>query len=176
MKADHQDTCNPGLHSKLSSLAEAEAAWVQDSVRPRRSGNGGNANLAAEREQRIREAAYFKAKRRGFTSGHEIEDWLAARVRRRADERRRQGFLRPGVDAFAMATNRSTHSASSLTPYRLATRNSNRICTTKIASGPIQVLIGGKASASNKIITTATQTNRSPVRCSVQVPSCAANS
>jgi hypothetical protein len=29
-------------------------------------------------EERIREAAYFLAARRGFTPGHELEDWLAA--------------------------------------------------------------------------------------------------
>lgn len=26
----------------------------------------------------IREAAYYRAERRGFTAGHELEDWLAA--------------------------------------------------------------------------------------------------
>jgi hypothetical protein len=29
-------------------------------------------------EERIREAAYFLAEQRGFTPGHELEDWLAA--------------------------------------------------------------------------------------------------
>ncbi len=33
---------------------------------------------AQAREGMIREAAYFRAERRGFTSGHELEDWLAA--------------------------------------------------------------------------------------------------
>jgi hypothetical protein len=72
----HQDNWNPGLHSKLSSLAGAEAAWVQNSL----SGNGGNANLADECEQRIREAAYFSAERRGFAPDHEFDDWLAAQT------------------------------------------------------------------------------------------------
>jgi hypothetical protein len=31
-----------------------------------------------DREQMIREAAYFKAAGRGFEPGHELEDWLAA--------------------------------------------------------------------------------------------------
>jgi hypothetical protein len=31
-----------------------------------------------EREERIRESAYFRAERRGFQAGHELEDWLAA--------------------------------------------------------------------------------------------------
>jgi hypothetical protein len=30
------------------------------------------------REERIRVAAYFKAERRGFEPGHELDDWLAA--------------------------------------------------------------------------------------------------
>jgi hypothetical protein len=66
----------PRLCSKLMIRAEVEAAWLRGSVL------GGSARttaaLSAEREQRIREAAYFKAERRGFTPGHEIEDWLAA--------------------------------------------------------------------------------------------------
>jgi hypothetical protein len=32
----------------------------------------------AERDLRIREAAYFNAERRGFAPGHELEDWLVA--------------------------------------------------------------------------------------------------
>lgn len=33
---------------------------------------------AAERREMIAQAAYFRARRRGFTSGHELEDWLVA--------------------------------------------------------------------------------------------------
>jgi hypothetical protein len=33
---------------------------------------------AAQREVMIREAAYFRAERRAFASGGEIEDWFAA--------------------------------------------------------------------------------------------------
>ena len=35
-------------------------------------------SLAEQREQRIREAAYLRAERRGFEPGHELEDWLDA--------------------------------------------------------------------------------------------------
>jgi hypothetical protein len=31
-----------------------------------------------DREERIRMAAYFRAERRGFVRGYELEDWLAA--------------------------------------------------------------------------------------------------
>jgi hypothetical protein len=34
--------------------------------------------LLREREERIRVAAYLKARRRGFAPGHELDDWLAA--------------------------------------------------------------------------------------------------
>ena len=33
---------------------------------------------ADERLRRIQEAAYFKAQRRAFAPGHEMDDWLAA--------------------------------------------------------------------------------------------------
>jgi hypothetical protein len=32
----------------------------------------------AEREARVATAAYFRAEKRGFEPGHELEDWLAA--------------------------------------------------------------------------------------------------
>jgi hypothetical protein len=42
---------------------------------------------AAEIRQRIEEAAYYKAKQRGFAPGHELDDWIAAEaeVRRRLE-------------------------------------------------------------------------------------------
>lgn len=35
-------------------------------------------STAAARQQRIAEAAYYRAQRRGFAAGSEMEDWLAA--------------------------------------------------------------------------------------------------
>jgi len=35
---------------------------------------------AAERRAMIADAAYFRAERRGFAPGHEMEDWLAAEI------------------------------------------------------------------------------------------------
>ena len=42
---------------------------------------------AAEIRQLIEEAAYYKAERRGFAPGHELDDWIAAEaeVRRRLE-------------------------------------------------------------------------------------------
>jgi|CZKO01.1.fsa_nt_gi hypothetical protein len=38
----------------------------------------GPGDEAAQRQAMIAEAAYFRAQRRGFEPGHELEDWLAA--------------------------------------------------------------------------------------------------
>lgn len=35
-------------------------------------------SFADERRMRIAQAAYYRAERRGFTPGHELDDWLAA--------------------------------------------------------------------------------------------------
>lgn len=35
---------------------------------------------AAERRAMIADAAYFRAERRGFEPGHELQDWLAAEI------------------------------------------------------------------------------------------------
>ena len=35
-------------------------------------------SFSENREQRIAEAAYWRAERRGFTAGQELDDWLAA--------------------------------------------------------------------------------------------------
>lgn len=38
----------------------------------------GAALTSGERLEMIRQAAYYRAERRGFATGHEAEDWLAA--------------------------------------------------------------------------------------------------
>ena len=43
-----------------------------------RTGNAPAVPSAAEREEMVRRAAYFRAERRGFAPGYEWEDWLAA--------------------------------------------------------------------------------------------------
>ncbi len=40
-----------------------------------------------QRQRKIRELAYFKAQRRGFAPGHELDDWLEAE--REVDEAER---------------------------------------------------------------------------------------
>jgi hypothetical protein len=54
--------------------AAAEIAWLAG----REGSRVGWPSLMELREQRIREAAYCRAERRGFAPGHELEDWLDA--------------------------------------------------------------------------------------------------
>ena len=55
----------------ISGLAKAPGAAVK-------SGQPAAVLSAAQREAMIREAAYFRAERRAFAPGGELEDWLAA--------------------------------------------------------------------------------------------------
>jgi len=41
-------------------------------------GTAAAADTADKRQVMIREGAYFRAERRGFAPGHELEDWLLA--------------------------------------------------------------------------------------------------
>jgi hypothetical protein len=50
-------------------------------VNQKKSAEKAQSSFASQMEERIREielAAYRKAERRGFTPGHEVEDWLEA--------------------------------------------------------------------------------------------------
>jgi hypothetical protein len=48
-----------------------------------------------DREERVRVAAYFRAERRGFVSGYESEDWLAAEAEVSAVTPPRDGARQP---------------------------------------------------------------------------------
>ena len=50
-------------HAEIARMAEAEAGHRQ-----------------MERRAMIADAAYFRAEKRGFEPGHELDDWLAAEV------------------------------------------------------------------------------------------------
>jgi hypothetical protein len=92
--------------TKTSKPAAAPARQVAKTVSPRSGktapdaprtqpasdamrGNGA-ARLSPEEVYRlIQESAYFKAKARGFSPGHEVQDWIEAEaeVRRRLEDR-----------------------------------------------------------------------------------------
>lgn len=61
------------LSSTLSEQAEAEARWLA-MCQARAWAHVGR----EDRERLIRATAYFRAQRRGFAPGSELEDWLAA--------------------------------------------------------------------------------------------------
>ena len=70
--------CAAVIHTQLSSVPAAAPYWSQRAAY--RSSQGASAQLcnAEARRAMIEQAAYFLAKHRGFTPGHELEDWLAA--------------------------------------------------------------------------------------------------
>jgi hypothetical protein len=57
-----------------SRLAAKEAAWLAG----HRGGLSPASHAPEQRDRLLREWAYFRALRRGFVPGHEVEDWLAA--------------------------------------------------------------------------------------------------
>lgn len=48
-------------------------------------------SFSENREQRIAEAAYWRAERRGFGAGQELDDWLAAEKEVDEDDASRRG-------------------------------------------------------------------------------------
>ncbi len=62
----------------MADMTSRPAASAQGNVSP------------GQREQIIREAAYFHAVQRGFAPGHELDDWLAAETELFGDEARRR--------------------------------------------------------------------------------------
>jgi hypothetical protein len=58
--------------------AKPPKALVRDQSEIVRMAAAEAANRAAERRELIETAAYFRAQKRGFEPGHELEDWFAA--------------------------------------------------------------------------------------------------
>ena len=54
-------------------------------------------SFSESREARIAEAAYWRAERRGFTAGQELDDWLAAEKEVDDDIATKRARLRPGL-------------------------------------------------------------------------------
>jgi Protein of unknown function (DUF2934) len=57
-------------------VTAADARGSQSSSSDRADAPG--AELEKQREQMIAEAAYYRAEKRGFASGRELDDWIAA--------------------------------------------------------------------------------------------------
>jgi hypothetical protein len=65
---------SPAATTKQPAAAEENASEVTATSLERRE----IPSFSISREARIAEAAYWRAERRGFTSGQELDDWLAA--------------------------------------------------------------------------------------------------
>jgi len=61
---------------EAAQILEEEVAELAEQLRP--------PVTPAERERMIAEAAYFRAEKRDFAPGHELEDWLDAEAEVRA--------------------------------------------------------------------------------------------
>jgi hypothetical protein len=72
------DPWTAGLHSPPFFRSEAEAAWMRDAMSESFGHPYPASSRMEERARRIREAAYFKAERRGFAPGDALGDWLEA--------------------------------------------------------------------------------------------------
>jgi len=73
--------------STTTTAAATAAGKAPAAKRPAKGGAAPKPAASTERESMVRMAAYFRAERRGFAPGYEIEDWLAAEaeVTARAD-------------------------------------------------------------------------------------------
>lgn len=77
MAPERRDVANPAAEA-----ARPPKTPIRKAARSRRASViSAKLNLAGEdRLQLIAEAAYFRAERRGFQPGKELEDWLAAEI------------------------------------------------------------------------------------------------
>lgn len=87
-------TATPKPDSKPDTKADAPRKPISEQRSTARGDGIGTSDLRPERSpspdevrRLIEEAAYYRAKQRGFEPGHELEDWVQAEseVRRRLD-------------------------------------------------------------------------------------------
>ena len=64
--------------AKRARRAPAKAAKPATAVRQKKGESGVTRIAPSERLQMIQTAAYFRAERRGFAGGSDLEDWIAA--------------------------------------------------------------------------------------------------
>ena len=66
------------LDGGIASIVKEYLSSMKENLRNTSVHNVRNMNSKKERQQRIATAAYYRAERRGFNSGDEIQDWLEA--------------------------------------------------------------------------------------------------
>ena len=67
-----------GLDGGIASIVKEYLSSMKENLRNTSVHNVRNMNSKEDRQQRIATAAYYRAERRGFNSGDEIQDWLEA--------------------------------------------------------------------------------------------------
>jgi HSP20 family protein len=66
------------LDGGIASIVKEYLSSMKENLRNTSVYNVKNMNSKEDRQQRIATAAYYRAERRGFNSGNEIQDWLEA--------------------------------------------------------------------------------------------------
>jgi hypothetical protein len=67
-------TATTHTHESITQLPTKSAEKARPATQPAEP----EPTRSARREQLIAEAAYYRAKKRGFEAGQELEDWLTA--------------------------------------------------------------------------------------------------
>jgi hypothetical protein len=67
-------TATPDTHESITQSPTKFAKRARPATQPAEP----ESTRSARREQHITEAAYYRAEKRGFEAGHELEDWMAA--------------------------------------------------------------------------------------------------
>lgn len=68
----------PAKAPRTAKPAEASKAGIRSTGTSTMSGNARAELSPDELRKLVSEAAYYRAKQRGFTPGHEMEDWVQA--------------------------------------------------------------------------------------------------
>ena len=76
----HRDSQDPSQGADLPDALTANGQCEE-------VGGGGSAPVLEQRRHLIEETAYYMAEQRGFTPGHEMEDWLEAERQINTDSR-----------------------------------------------------------------------------------------
>ena len=72
------ENASASLDGGIASIVKEYLSSMKENLRNTPVHNIRNMNSKEDRQQRIATAAYYRAERRGFNSGHEIQDWLEA--------------------------------------------------------------------------------------------------
>ena len=72
------ENASASLDGGIANIVKEYLSSMKENLKNTSVHNIKNMNSKEDRQQRIATAAYYRAERRGFNSGHEIQDWLEA--------------------------------------------------------------------------------------------------